>query len=344
MKLRRQKETTTYKTHFFSALCRSLYVNCSQILVNTLFVKTVGAKSYSQLYFFAGVAALFYFVYFAFRGHNAAFKVYRVVLGLSLLASVLYFLEPFSSPLAPFNVPLLYLFAVSVSVVDLIGPTLGPAILQWSVNPAIFREVYQRIVAAELLARISAAAMVWIVSQHQQLNFCYPISWLVLVLHFVFFNITVWQLRRTERKSKIRTLPSAVSETINKSVQFIVSNPLVRAAIAITIWAYSTQFLIEFLFYQTADARFSSHEQYASFLSALTVFMTALALVFQHLVGKNLTKRLQLTTLFSLQPINILIFGCADLFVAPFWPQALLMVTYSPLNRSVQLPVSRQCR
>ena len=343
MKLRRQKGPTTYKTHFFSALCRSLYVNCSQILVNTLFVKTVGAKSYSQLYFFAGVAALFYFVYFAFRGHNAAFKVYRVVLGLSLLASVLYFLEPFTSPLAPFNVPLLYLFAVSVSVVDLVGPTLGPAILQWSVNPAIFREVYQRIVAAELLARISAAAMVWIVSQHQQLNFCYPISWLVLILHFVFFNITVWQLRRTERKSKRQTVPSAVSETINKSVQFIVSNPLVRAAIAITIWGYSTQFLIEFLFYQTADARFSSHEQYASFLSALTVFMTALALVFQHLVGKNLTKRLQLTTLFSLQPINILIFGCAALFVAPFWPLALLMVTYSTINRSVQLPVSRQC-
>ena len=265
MKLRRQKETTTYKTHFFSALCRSLYVNCSQILVNTLFVKTVGAKSYSQLYFFAGVAALFYFVYFALRGHNSAFKVYRVVLGLSLLASVLYFLEPFSSPLAPFNVPLLYFFAVSVSVVDLIGPTLGPAILQWSVNPAIFREVYQRIVAAELLARISAAAMVWIVSQYQHLNFCYPISWLFLVLHFVLFNITVWQLRRTERKSKVKILPSAVSETINKSVQFIVSNPLVRAAIAITIWAYSTQFLIEFIFYQTADARFSSHEQYASF-------------------------------------------------------------------------------
>jgi hypothetical protein len=343
MKLRRQKGPTTYKTHFFSALCRSLYVNCSQILVNTLFVKTVGAKSYSQLYFFAGFAALFYFVYFAFRGHNAAFKVYRVVLGLSLLASVLYFLEPFSSPLAPFNVPLLYLFAVSVNVVDLVGPTLGPAILQWSVNPAIFREVYQRIVAAELLARISAAAMVWIVSQHQQLNFCYPISWLVLVLHFVFFNITVSRLRRTERKSKRQTQPSNVSETINKSVQFIISNPLVRAAIAITLWAYSTQFLIEFLFYQTADARFSSHEQYASFLSALTVFMTALALVFQHLVGKNLTKRLQLTTLFSLQPINILIFGCAALFVAPFWPLALLMVTYSTINRSVQLPVSRQC-
>ena len=78
-------------------------------------------------------------------------------------------------------------------------------------------------------------------------------------------------------------------------------------------------------------------------MSALTFFMTAVALLFQHLVGKNLTKRLQLTTLFSLQPINILILGCAALFVAPFWPLALLMVTYSTINRSVQLPVSRQC-
>src|SRR5262249_15690989 len=155
-------------------------------------VKTIGAKSYSQLYFFAGLAALCYFIYFAYRGHNAAFIVYRLVIGFALLVSVLCFLEPNAVALAPFNHLLLYPFAVSVGVVDLLGPTLGPAILQWSVNPAIFREVYARIVTAELIARISAASLVWVLGQYHVLDYCYPFTWCVLIIHFVLFNVTVW--------------------------------------------------------------------------------------------------------------------------------------------------------
>lgn len=344
MKFRRlKKQSTTFKTHFFSALCRSVFTNASLIFANSVFVKTVGGKSYSQLFFFASLASVIYYTYFAIRGEKEAFGVYKAVICLTLLASLLCFLEQFWIVLEPYNNALLYFFAVSVMVVDLIGTTLGPVILQLSVNPAIFREVYQKIVTAELLARISAASIVWLLSSNHWLTFCYPLGWVLLAIHMVLFNVTVFRLRRVERKTKGRQDDQKIRRKIRKSLKFIFGNPMVRVALFIMIWTHVTKFVVECLFYQVADTRFSSARQIASFVSITTMTMIILSLIVQHLVGKRLTERLQLSTLFSFQPVNILVLGSIALIVPPFWPLVLLMVTYNIINRSIQLPVSRQC-
>src|SRR5277367_1510954 len=92
---RRLKKSTTFKTHFLSALCRSLFTNSSLIFVNSVFVKTAGGKAYSQLFFFASLASLIYYIYFAIRGDKEAFGLYKVVLWIALIASFLCFNEPY---------------------------------------------------------------------------------------------------------------------------------------------------------------------------------------------------------------------------------------------------------
>lgn len=343
MMAQRVKNSTTFKTHFFSALCRSTFTNMSLIFVNSVFVKAVGGKNYSQLFFFASMASLVYYVYFAFRGDRQAYKVYKVVIGLVLLASILCFSEQYVPALEPYNKPFLYFFAVSVVVVDLIGTTLGPVILQLSVNPAIFREVYQKIVTAELLARISAAAVIWILSSNHWLVYWYPVGWITLIIHFALFNVTITRLRRIERESGIKKDESEAIKKIGKALKFIFSNSMVRLAMSFMIWGHVSKFVVEYLFYQAADAEFSSARKIASFVSAVTMAMIVLALVVQQFVGRKLPKRLQLSTLFSFQPTNILVFGSIALLMPPFWPVVVLLVTYNVINRCVQLPVARQC-
>ncbi|MBZ0185138.1 MAG: hypothetical protein K8F91_02725, partial [Candidatus Obscuribacterales bacterium] len=343
MKLLRAKKSTTFKTHFFSALCRSLFTNTSLIFANSVFVKSAGAENYSRLFFFASLAALIYYIFFAIAGDKQAYSVYKAVIGLTLLASILCFLEPFWPPLEPYNIPLLYFFAVAVMVVDLIGTTVGPVVLQLSVNPAIFREVFQKIVTAELLARISAAGLIWVLSINHWLVFWYPIGWLTLVIHFVLFQVTLIRLRRVERSDKESVEQRDVVLIIGSSLKFVLTNPMVRVAMSIMMWGNVTKFVIECLFYHVADDRFSSARQIASFMSVVTMTMIMLSLVVQHLMGKKLIRRLQLSTLFSFQPVNILILGCIALMIQPFWPVVVLLVTYTIINRSIQLPVSRQC-
>jgi len=339
---RRIKKSTTFKTHFFSALCRSVFTNGTLIFVNSVFVKTVGGKSYSQLFFFASLASLIYYTYFAIRGDREAFGIYKAVLVLALITSILCCLERSWTVLEPFNQLLLYLFGVTVMVVDLIGTTLGPIILQLSVNPAIFREVYQKIVTSELLARISAAGLIWIFSVNHWLTLYYPVAWLTLVIHFVLFSITIWRLPAGATRAKGKKSVSEIGVTLGRSAKFIFSNQMVRAAMSIMIWGHVTKFVVELLFYQAADHKLDSATQVASFVSAITMTMILLSLFVQHVFGKKLTDRLQLSTLFTFQPVNILVLGCLALVLPPFWPLVLLMVTYNIINRSIQLPVSRQ--
>jgi hypothetical protein len=344
LKFWQAKTSTTYKTHFFSALARALFTNASLIFANSLFVKTVGGKGYSQLFFFASMCAFFYYIFFALRGDKAAFRLYRAALILSLAASIGCFLEPMWQLLQPLNKPLLCLFAVSVMIVDLIGTTLGPIVLQASVNPALFREVYQKIVTSELVARVSAAGLIWALSQAHLLAWSYPIGWICLAAHFFLFGITLIRLRHAESNAKVaQTLNLPVMQTVSSSVRFIFGNPLVRVAMTIMVWTHVTKFLVEYLFYQVADSTFSSARQIASFVSVTTMGMLILSLIVQHLIGRKVTERLQLSTLFSVQPFNILLLGAAALLLPPFWPLVLLMVTYNIINRSIQLPVSRQC-
>lgn len=345
MKLRKQR-SITYKTHVFSAFCRSLFTNACWIFSTSLFVKVVGSKGYSQLFFFASLCSLIYYLYFAFRGHkpNEPYHVYRAVVFLAFLSSLACFAEPYVAFLHSANEMLLYLFVVSVMTVDLVGTTLGPIVLQSSVSPAIFRQVYQNIITAELAARITAAVVVWLLSTAHQLTYLYPIAWLLLLLHTILFGITVWRMRVAELKAR---LPHGdrprVMENVGSSLKFMFANPLVRIAMSAMVWATITKFVIENLFYQNADANFGSARQLASFVSGLTIVIYSLSLVLHHFLNTKLNSRLQLSTLLSLQPINVLVLAGVALVIPPFWPLVLLMVTYNIIHRSVQLPMSRQC-
>ncbi|MBK9143089.1 MAG: hypothetical protein IPM23_11370 [Candidatus Melainabacteria bacterium] len=338
------RKSRTFKTHFFSALCRSIFTNASLIFANSVFVKSAGAENYSRLFFFASLATLVYYIFFALRGDKQAFSVYKTVIWITLTVSVLCCLEPFWPPLEPFNIPLLYLFAVSVIVLDLIGTTVGPVVLQLSVNPAIFREVYQKIVTAELLARISAAGLIWLLSSYHLLTYWYPAGWVALMIHFALFNVMLYRLKNVEKESgHQRSVSHDFASAVGKSLRFIFSNPMVRIAMIIMMWGQVSKFVIDFLFFQVADANFSSARKIAAFMSCTTMIMIVLSLAAQHLLGKRLTGRLQLSTLFSIQPVNMLILASAALLAQPFWPVVLLLVTFNIVNRSINLPVSRQC-
>lgn len=342
--------SVTYKTHFFSALCRGIFTNSCWIFGTSLLVKVVGSKSFPQLYFYASLLSLLYYIYFAMRGNKGKepYHVYRMALASAVIFSAGCFLEPFLPFLKPFNEPLLFLFVISVMTVDLIGTTVGPIVLQQSVNPAIFRQVYQTIVTAEGIARVASAALVWVLSQGHLLVYLYPIAWLMLSLHFTLFGVTVWRMRVSELKAR----PSALSESapapralenVSSSLRFLLSNPLVRIATIIMVWSIITKFVIEYLFYQVADSSFASARQIASFVSILTMTIYLLSLIVHHFVARRLTANLQLSTLLSIQPINILVLGGLALLSPPFWPLVLLMVTYNIIHRSIQMPMSRQC-
>lgn len=343
MKPRDSKVSTTFKTHFFSALCRTTFTSLSIIFVNSVFVKVVGGKNYSQLFFFASLASVFYYFYFALLGDKKAFGVYKIVIGMTLIASILCFLEQRVPVLEPYNKPILYFFAISVVLVDLLGTTLGPVILQMSVNPAIFREVYQKIVTADLVARISAAALIWLLSVNHWLEYWYPFGWVALCVHFFLFNTTVERLRRIEQKSTVKKDESPVLKKIRNGVKFIFSNDMVRVAMLIMIWSQVTKFVVEYVFYQAADTGLSSARQIAIFVSGTTMVAIVLSLVMQPIVSRKITRRMQLSTLFSFQPLNILLLAGVALVLPPFWPVVSLLVTYNVINRCIHLPVSRQC-
>lgn len=343
MKRRESKVSTTFKTHFLSALCRTTFTSLSIIFVNSVFVKVVGGKNYSQLFFFASLASVFYYFYFALLGDKKAFGVYKIVIGLTLIASILCFLEQRVAFLEPYNKPILYFFAISVVLVDLLGTTLGPVILQMSVNPAIFREVYQKIVTADLVARISAAGVIWVLSVNHWLEFWYPFGWVALCVHFFLFNVTVDRLRRIEKKSTVKKDDSPVLQKIRNGAKFIFSNDMVRVAMLIMIWSQVTKFVVEYVFYQAADTGLSSARQIAIFVSGTTMVAIILSLALQPIVSKKITRRMQLSTLFSFQPLNILLLAGVALVLPPFWPVVLLLVTYNVINRCIHLPVSRQC-
>jgi|AGTN01.2.fsa_nt_gi hypothetical protein len=341
-----RSSSATHRTHFFSALCRSLFTNACWIFSTSLFVKVVGSKGYSQLFFFASLTTLTYYVYFALRGQRTKepYNVYRATLIFALVASVGCFLEPFWQPLVPYNQLLLYLFVVSVMTVDLVGTTLGPMVLQASVNPAIFRKVYSKIITLELIARISAAALVWLLSQGHLLNFLYPFAWVMLLSHFVLFDITVFRMRVSELKSGLKAAYHVpVMTAVVNSLHFVFKNPLVRVAMLMMVWATVSKFVLENLFYQAADAKFHSARQIAAFVSVLTMFIYALSLALHHLIVKHFNSRFQLSTLLTVQPINILVLGGLALLLPPFWPLVVLMVTYNIIHRSIHLPMSRQC-
>lgn len=369
--------STNYRPHFLSALSRSLFTNSSQIFINSAFVSSLGGKSYSDLFFFASMFSIFYYIFFALKGEKQAYNLYRIVLLLTLLGLGLFFVQPHVKPV-------LYYFGVAVVVVDLIGTNLGPIVLQASVNPTIFREIFQKIVSYELYARITAAALIWIFSQFHLSIWYYLIGCASLTAHLTLFSSAVQRVGSssntsarnasagsatestrgsttdsaagsatesaagsvTESKAGSATLSAekhSYIDSIKKSLRFIMSNPLARVALTVMVWTHVTKFLVEYLFYQVTASEYIQANKIASFVSIITMSMIMLSLLVQKAVGKKLTEHWQLSSLFSCQPINILLLGGLALLVKPFWPLVILMLSYQCINRSIQLPVSRQC-
>lgn len=338
-----EKPSISYKSHFLSALCRVMFTNTCFIFVNSIFVKTVGGKSYSQLYFIATIFTVSYYVFFAFQGDKKAYGVYKVIAFLAFVASTLCFLE---SNFTVFNDDgglLIYFFAVSVMVLDLVGTNIGPVVLQLSVNPAIFREVYQKIVTAELSARIVSAAIVWFLGFNQIINYCYPLAWVTLAVHIVLFNRIVARIPEADIEPNSDQEIDGKLKNLLDSFKFIVSNQMVRIAVNIMIFSYLLKFISDYMFFQIADERFASADQITTFVSAATMAMLLVSLTVQQFFSKKLMRNWQLSTLFSIQPVNVLILGSCALLFSPFWPLVLLAIACNVIHRTIQFPVSKQC-
>jgi len=311
-----------------------------------MFLKVAGSKGYPQLYFFASLCSLIYYVYFSVRGHkkNEPYNIYRIAVIVTLIASFSCFLVQFYPPLQNFNVLLLYTFVISVMTVDLIGLTLGPIVLQRSVNPVVFRQVFQNIVSMEVVARIGAATIVWLFSQVHGLIFVYPVTWLLLVAHYILFGITLWRMRVSELGGKHLAAPAESARTkVSQALRFMFANPLVRIAMIVMLWSTATKFIVEYLFYQAADQMYGSARQLALFISITSIIIYVLSFLMNHFVSGKVTARLQLSTLLSIQPVNLVLLVGLTLLFPPFWPLVLLNVTYNIVHWSIQLPMSRQC-
>jgi hypothetical protein len=311
-----------------------------------MFLKVAGSKGYPQLYFFASLCSLIYYVYFSVRGHkkNEPYNIYRTAVVVTLVASFSCFLAQFYLPLQRFNVLLLYTFVISVMTVDLIGLTLGPIVLQRSVNPVVFRQVFQNIVTMEVVARIGAAAIVWLFSQLHGLTFVYPVTWLLLIAHYILFGITLWRMRVSELGGKHVAAPKESARTkVLQALHFMFANPLVRVAMIVMLWSTATKFIVEYLFYQAADQMYGSARQLALFLSITSIIIYVLSFLMNHFGSSKVTARLQLSTLLSIQPVNLVLLVGLTLLFPPFWPLVLLNVTYNIVHWSIQLPMSRQC-
>jgi len=319
--------------HFANAFARSLFTNSSLIFVNSIFVSRVGGKSYSLLFFFASLFSIFYYIFFSVAGERNAYRLYRVLIALTALISVTFFFRVD-------NTFLLYAFGVAIVIIDVIGTNLGPIVLQAAVNPMLFREIFQKMVTLELLARIAAASIVGLLSQYRLLGYYYVLGWPSLLAHFLLFYRLSHGLSVAE---KIPRFTFSVARSFTNPIRFLASNALARLALLIMVWTHVTKFVVEYLFYQAVDSHFLSASEIASFVSGTTVTMILLSLLIQRLIGRRLGERLQLSALFSIQPTNIILLGGATFLMPAFWPLVLLMVSYQCINRSIQLPVSRQC-
>jgi hypothetical protein len=311
-----------------------------------MFLKVAGSKGYPQLYFFASLCSLIYYVYFSVRGHktNEPYNIYRIAVIVTLIASFSCFLAEFYLPLQHFNVLLMYVFVISVMTVDLIGLTLGPIVLQRSVNPVVFRQVFQNIVTMEVVARIGAAIIVWVFSQVHGMIFVYPVTWLLLVAHYVLFGITLWRMRVSELSVKHVAEPAGSARTkVAHALRFMFANPLVRVAMTVMLWSTATKFIVEYLFYQAADQMYESARQLALFISVTSIVIYVLSFLMNHFISGKVKARLQLSTLLSIQPVNLVLLVGLTLLFPPFWPLVLLNVTYNIVHWSIQLPMSRQC-
>jgi hypothetical protein len=321
-----------YKPYLINAFARSLLINLSVLFINSMFIANVGSGSFSQLFFLGSLGTASFYVLLMSMRERAIYSLYQGI--LAVLAGVM--LAAWLMPQAHW---LLYAFNVTVLVCDMLGANVNGLLLQASRNPVVFRNVYHRVISLELVGRLAASAMVWGISRLDNLHWYFPLAAVTLVAHAVAYRA----LPRPERPRDMLDRPAAsVRGRVTAALGFAGRNGLARVIIGLTVWTYVTKFLVEFLFYQTVNANFPSASEVGAFVSAITFGIILLTLAFQNLVGRRLTSSLPLATLFAFQPVTLLAFGSLALVMDPFYPLVAMMVVYQCVNRSIQLPVSRQ--
>lgn len=321
-----------YKPYLFNAFARSLLINLSVLFINSMFIAHVGSGRFSQLFFLGSIGTASFYVLLMSLKERAIYGLYRTILaGLGAVMLACWWL-----PEAHW---LLYAFNVMVLVCDMLGANVNGLLLQASRNPVIFRNVYHRVISLELIGRLTASALVWGISRLDHLTWYFPVAAVTLVAHGLAYRALPWPERPRDH---VERPPGSVRERVRAAVGFARRNGLARLLIGLTVWTYITKFLVEFLFYQTVNAHFPSASQVGAFVSAVTFGIILLTLAFQNLVGRRLTSRLPLATLFAFQPVVLLALGSLALLMDPFYPLVGMMVVYQCLNRSIQLPVSRQ--
>lgn len=316
-----------------NSLLRGIFVNLSFIFVNSSFVATVGGKSYSKLFFFGAILTAICYGLFLWASEKITMYVYFGIILFVGLISVLQFSYVDSHLL-------LYIFGVTIVVMDLVGTTVSASMLQSGVGPFVFQDIYQKMISAELVSRIAAAATVWGLGQMGDLQGYYPIAWLALLGHLVTFTGTsrsVGSLREKRFSWQQR------KEDIISAMGFVKSNHLIRLAIVVMVWTYVTKFVVEYLFYQVVGERFVDSDRIGSFVAMTTMTVVVGSLLFQKYFGSRLIGRKPLSFLLSILPVGVVLIGGAALFVPAFAPVVLLMIFFQICNRSFQLPVSRQC-
>jgi hypothetical protein len=321
-----------YKPYLLNAFARSLLINLSVLFINSMFIAHVGSKGFSQLFFLGSLGTASFYVLLMSLRERAIYSLYQVILGM--LAAVM-----LASWWQPERHWLLYAFNVTVLVCDMLGANVNGLLLQASQNPVVFRNVYHRVISLELIGRLAASAIVWAISQFDHLQWYFPLAAVTLVAHALVYRA----LPRPERtRDLLERSAASVSGRVKAAFGFAGRNGLARVIIGLTVWTYVTKFLVEFLFYQTVNAHFPSASEVGAFVSAVTFGIILLTLAFQNTIGRRLTSSLPLATLFALQPFTLLVLGSLAMVVDPFYPLVALMVVYQCVNRSIQLPVSRQ--
>lgn len=292
------------------------------------FASAVGARDYPRLYFASSALSVLLYLVLAKISRKATRRFYLGLLFATTAAGLLHFFHEAS-------VVTLIAFAVAATLVDILGPSVSVADLNALASPAIFRVLVRRVLGAELSARVLGSLTVGWLERHHT-GPLLDLLWLAAIsLHILF-----------------RLLPSGLppedatprpTPHFRESFSFLISNPLVRSSVLLSAWAQVGKFLVEYVHYLTASQNFPSPASLASYLSLITTASLLVGLVSQNTWAPRLIARANLSFLFGILPVGLLVLN--SLYLG--WPgvptAALLFIFFQSLHRAIQLPVSRQC-
>ncbi|MBI4861067.1 MAG: hypothetical protein HY815_12550 [Candidatus Riflebacteria bacterium] len=322
--------------YFAAAFSRSCFTNLSLIFVNSSLVAAFGGRSYSSLYFWATVGSIAVYLLFMLASPRTVARGYFFIAGVAFALSLAFWR-------VPGNAVVLYAFGASILLLELVGPSVVTTLLQRGARPAVFKQIFGQIVTLELAARVVSAGLMWALSAGGLLRLVPWTGWALLSAHLVAF-VTIARTGRADPPTEPAVRPAGPGTAmLADTVRFVASNPLMRAALMIMVWTHVAKFLVEYLFYQAAGLRFRTLAEVGSFVSTLGFAIVPASLALQKVLAERVIARRPLSFLLGILPVGTVTLGAASLVLSPFWCVVALMLFFQCINRSVQLPVSRQC-